>query len=130
MAKNTESGLGLIGVLLIIGVLLLTAGGVLVWQKKVSPMVTSPPAPAVLSPTPTTNPITPTLGTDFISWEEAKQLILNGKVEQAHELRDLTVALFLKDGTRRTTKEPKINAVFKFIDQCGKPCSDIMKAME
>jgi len=32
-----QKGLGLIGILFIIGALLLTAGGVVVWQRKVPP---------------------------------------------------------------------------------------------
>ena len=42
---KSESGLGLIGILLIIGILILTAGGVVVWQKKVSPTPTPTPTP-------------------------------------------------------------------------------------
>lgn len=65
-----------------------------------------------------------------ISWEEAKQLILAGKVEQIHQFHNLTVNLLLKDGTTRTTFEPKIDAVSEVIDQCGKPCFDIIRATE
>ena len=60
MKNNKKLGFGLIGILLIIGILLLTAGGMVVWVKKVaptpvpvlnmnsSPSVTMP----LLSPTP------------------------------------------------------------------------------
>lgn len=40
--ESSQTGLGLIGVLLIIGALVITAGGVLVWQKKVLPTPTVP----------------------------------------------------------------------------------------
>ena len=47
MMKNKQKGFSLIGVLLIIGVLILTAGGVVVWQRQVEfpPTPTSSPAP-------------------------------------------------------------------------------------
>ena len=115
--KNKQKGFSLISVLFIIGALVVAMGVVLVWQKRTLP------APVLPS-------ITPTQDTDFISWEEAKQLILTGRVEQVHEFHNLTVNLLIKDGTTRTTREPKINAIFKFINQCGEPCSSIMKAME
>lgn len=44
-----QSGFGLIGILLIIGALLLTAGGVVVWERRVSPAL-------VLIPTATPTP--------------------------------------------------------------------------
>ena len=53
-SKNHQKGLGLIGVLLIIGVLVITAGGV-VWEKKAKPSPTPIP-----SPTPAKQPLTPT----------------------------------------------------------------------
>lgn len=41
-----QTGLGLIGVLLIIGALVVTAGGVLVWQRRALPTPTPTPTPA------------------------------------------------------------------------------------
>jgi len=45
--KN-QKGLGLIGVLLILGALLLTAGGAVVWEKKVSPTPAPKPLPTII----------------------------------------------------------------------------------
>ena len=46
MVKNNNSGLSLIGVLIIIGTLLLTAGGVVVWRERVLPI-----SPSLVLPT-------------------------------------------------------------------------------
>ena len=42
-----QEGFGLISILLIISALLLTAGGVIVWQKRVLPTTTSAPSPII-----------------------------------------------------------------------------------
>jgi len=77
-----QKGLGLIGVLLIVGTLLLTAGGVVglpavrrVWKKKVSPTPTSIPTIEV-SPTPAAKPfISPP---DFPPFQGALKLVIVG----------------------------------------------------
>lgn len=66
----------------------------------------------------------------MVTWEEAQNLILEGGVSQVTQLHDLTVILDLKDGTTVKTTEPAIDEVFKVIDQCGDPCSDIIRATE
>ena len=43
-----QEGLGLIGILLVIGILILTAGGVVVWNKKIVPTPT--PTPVEIQP--------------------------------------------------------------------------------
>ena len=48
-----QQGFSLIGVLLIIGALVITAGGVVIWQKKVLPTTTSAPAPMISDVFPT-----------------------------------------------------------------------------
>jgi len=55
---NKQKGLGLIGLILIIGVLLLTAGGVgIVWERKVS-QIPLPASPTIAPPLPTgTSPV-------------------------------------------------------------------------
>ncbi|HZD57207.1 MAG TPA: hypothetical protein VE136_10815 [Anaerolineales bacterium] len=65
-----------------------------------------------------------------ITWQEARDLILEGRVSQVTQLHDLTVTLDLKDGSTVKTTEPAIDEVFKVIDQCGDPCSDIIRATE
>ena len=44
-----QKGFGLIGILIIIGALVVTSGGVLVWRKKVLPILT-PQTPPIVSP--------------------------------------------------------------------------------
>jgi hypothetical protein len=60
-----QKGLGLIGVLLIIGVLLLTAGGV-VWEKKVTSTSTPTPIPTSILPPPTAPASSPTITTPSV----------------------------------------------------------------
>jgi hypothetical protein len=50
-----QSGLGLVGILLIIGTLLLTAGGVVIWQRQFSPTPMPTPTPSATT-TPRTQP--------------------------------------------------------------------------
>ncbi len=56
-----QKGLGLIGVLLIIGALAVTTGGVVVWQKKISPTPTpTPPSTPIQTPSPKPESTSPT----------------------------------------------------------------------
>ena len=83
------------------------------------------PAPQAISPASTRGypapPNTPTL----ISWDEAKAVLLQGKVTEAIQLHSLTVYLVLVDGTRLMTEEPEIDAVLAEIEACGSPCEKI-----
>lgn len=64
-----QEGLSLIGVLLILGALVITTGGVLVWQKKISPTPT---------PTPQTQPTaSPEEPTDQCSGLNEKECLAN-----------------------------------------------------
>jgi hypothetical protein len=65
-----------------------------------------------------------------ISWEEARELILAGEVEQVTQLHSLQVTLNLKDGRRLVTFEPEIDDVFGVVAECGEPCSDMVLATE
>lgn len=65
-----------------------------------------------------------------ISREEAKKLILWGKVRQIFQSHALDVKLTTKDGKKFHTKEDRIDDIFKVIDQCGNPCKDIPLATE
>jgi len=60
-----------------------------------------------------------------IEWEEARELILDGEVEQVTQLHSLEVRLVLEDGRRLVTTEPEIDAVFAVVDECGGPCADM-----
>ncbi len=65
-----------------------------------------------------------------IPWEEAVELIHEGKVQSAFQTHTLTVSLRLNDGTMVKTKEPKIDAIFQEIRNCGEPCKDVGMATE
>ena len=66
----------------------------------------------------------------MITWEDAQNLILEGRVSQVTQLHNLTVILDLKDGSTVKTIEPAIDDVFKVIQQCGDKCADIIRAPE
>ena len=66
----------------------------------------------------------------MITWEDAQNLILEGRVSQVTQLHNLTVILDLKDGSTVKTIEPAIDDVFKVIQQCGDKCADIIRATE
>jgi hypothetical protein len=68
--------------------------------------------------------------TSRIEWEEARELILSGQVEQVVQLHSLEVRLTLKDGRELVTTEPNIDDVFGVVDECGEPCDDIIIATE
>ncbi len=69
-------------------------------------------------------------GTDTISWDEAKSILLNGEVAEIVQLHSLEVKLTLKNGSMLSTTEPAIDDVFKVIDECGEKCADISVATE
>jgi len=63
-------------------------------------------------------------------WEQAKELLLAGKVETLTQAHDRTVILTLKDGSQFTTKEPALDDIFRLVEQCGAKCAEIMIATE
>jgi inhibitor of cysteine peptidase len=65
-----------------------------------------------------------------ISWDEAKELILSGDVQQVTQLHSRQVTLHLEDGRRLVTVEPHIDAVFDVVEECGEPCADMVLATE
>ena len=68
-------------------------------------------------------------GTELL-WEHAVAMIMNGEVSQVVQAHDLTVQLTLKDGRTMTAIEPAIDEIFRVIETCGAPCSDIRVATE
>lgn len=64
-----------------------------------------------------------------ISREEAKNLILEGKVKNLFQAHSLQVQLTTDEGSF-TTQEPVIDEVFKVWEACGEPCKDIPLATE
>jgi hypothetical protein len=65
-----------------------------------------------------------------LSWSEARQLILDGKVKQVMQAHSLQVTLTLGDGSTRTTVEPQIDEVIRVIKDCGDRCKSIAIATE
>ncbi len=65
-----------------------------------------------------------------ISWDEAREIILSGRVEQVFQLHSRQVTLYLEDGRRLVTVEPHIDAVFDVVEECGDPCADVILATE
>jgi len=65
-----------------------------------------------------------------IDWEEARELILSGQVEQVVQLHSLEVRLYLQNGRELVTTEPNIDDVFDVVEECGEPCADMTLATE
>jgi len=75
-------------------------------------------------------PNTPTPLPAEVDWPTAVELLNTGEVEQVFQLHNLTVTLIFKDGQQVTTVEPRIDAIFAEVQNCGKPCSNIILATE
>jgi hypothetical protein len=65
-----------------------------------------------------------------VSWEEAIEILNSGDVVTVVQLHSLKVTLELKDGSRITTTEPRIDDIFWEVEQCGSPCQGIILATE
>lgn len=65
-----------------------------------------------------------------VDWETAVEILNSGDVEMVAQLHSLDVYLTLKDGTEIHTVEPTIDAIFREVDQCGRPCAKIILATE
>jgi hypothetical protein len=127
--------LGWLLVIPVAGAMLLSActGGNEGTVQHTPPSVTQSPT-AVMTPTsvpPTATPVphTPKPASE-VPWLEAEEMILNGEVQQVTQLHSLEVTLYLWDGREVVTMEPKIDEVFRVIERCGEPCSDIVMATE
>jgi hypothetical protein len=65
-----------------------------------------------------------------VDWETAIEILNSGDVEMVAQLHSLDVYLTLKDGSEIHTIEPVIDAIFEAVDQCGRPCNQIILATE
>lgn len=65
-----------------------------------------------------------------VDWDTAVEILYTGDVEMVMQAHSLDVTLIMKDGSEIHTVEPSIDAIFAEIDQCGKPCSEIIMATE
>jgi hypothetical protein len=55
---------------------------------------------------------------------------MEGKVKQVTQTHDLQIVLELKTGDQWQTSEPSIDDVFKIVNNCGKPCKNMILATE
>ena len=73
---------------------------------------------------------TPTPLPDEVDWPTAVELLRTGEVEEVFQQHNLTVTLTFRDGQRVTTIEPAIDVIFKEVQNCGAPCSQIILVTE
>lgn len=67
----------------------------------------------------------PSLAAGAISWAEARQLILDGRVTRVAQFHSLKVELTLADGSTRATVEPQIDEVMRVVKECGDRCKNV-----
>jgi uncharacterized lipoprotein len=65
-----------------------------------------------------------------VLWSQATAMILHGEVTKVSQSSDQYVTLFLKDGRTLLSREPSMDAVFEFLDQCGGACKNIERVTE
>ncbi len=107
-----------------------TTGSTVVPTSTSQPTATALPPSLVATSTPVSPTIVPQapLTLPNITWAEAEQLILDGKVKSVMQAHSLQVQLTLVDGSTRVTVEPRIDDVFKVVNKCGDRCSGMMIA--
>ena len=76
-----------------------------------------PAAGSAVLPDPTALPCD-----EEVPWDEAIEILHTGKVESVAQLHSLEVSFMLEDGCRITTVEPRIDDIFKELDQCEDSC--------
>ncbi len=54
-----------------------------------------------------------------VSWEDAKTIIRDGDVQSVYQTHQLDVTITMADGTTYQTKEPDIDAVIHWVEECG-----------
>ena len=65
-----------------------------------------------------------------VSWGEAKELILSGKVESIFQTQGYIVYIRLKDGSKVVSASPKLDEVFEVIKSCGATCASIHTSLD
>jgi hypothetical protein len=65
-----------------------------------------------------------------VSWEQARNLVLEGQVAQVTQFHSMKVILTLKDDRVVSTFEPAIDEILKVIEECGDVCADIVVMTE
>ncbi len=65
-----------------------------------------------------------------VSWSEALDILNNGDVKLVSQSHNLEVSLVLNNGRTVTTVEPRADAIFEAIAECGEVCSNIILVTE
>ena len=55
-----------------------------------------------------------------VSWEDAKTIIKEQNVDSVSQRHSLEVRISMADGKTYETKEPKIDDVIRWLEECGK----------
>ena len=67
---------------------------------------------------------------NYVSWNHAIDLILDGQVTNTFQAHSLEVSLQLKNGEWVSTIEPSIDTLFLVLRKCGLPCAQIGQMTE
>lgn len=67
---------------------------------------------------------------NYVSWNHAIDLILDGQVTNTFQAHSLEVSLQLKNGEWVSTIEPSIDTLFLVLRKCGLPCERIVETTE
>jgi hypothetical protein len=73
---------------------------------------------------------TPTPYPAEVDWETAVEILNTGDVKVVMQAHNLDVYLTMKDSSEIKTVEPQIDAIFREIEACGRPCRDIVQVTE
>lgn len=57
---------------------------------------------------------------DTVAWDDAVTVITKGKVKHVIQAHNLSVRIYMKDGTSYKTMEPQIDEVIRVIRNAGK----------
>lgn len=58
------------------------------------------------------------------------EILNTGEVEMVVQLHGLAVTLTMGDGSEIHTVEPATDAIFRGVEKCGQPCSEIILATQ
>lgn len=67
---------------------------------------------------------------NYVTWNHAIDLILDGQVKNIFQAHTLSVGLELESGIWVSTIEPSIDTVLVIIRKCGVPCKNIGQMIE
>ena len=67
---------------------------------------------------------------NYVSWNHAIDLILDGQVTNTFQAHSLEVSLQLKNGEWVSTIEPSIDTLYLVLRKCGLPCEQIGEMIE